>query len=210
MELLYLWINCSEHGIFKKQEVLISGKYNISFNQDENRINITENEEYYNIFENDIISNVTALVGTNGAGKTTLLNYIYNNDIMPKLDVDKLEYIENTIAEYEKSKTVQVFKNCEQLIVIHNLEVEIKAPDNVKVISMNQDTFIEMSEKKSYLNSVTKIYLTNGNYYDSNGYASENGEPSKIILSLESIRTFKSDFFKKVVRFPQGLIQDNL
>ncbi|UWG97447.1 hypothetical protein LPY66_01000 [Dehalobacter sp. DCM] len=212
MELLYLWINKSENGIFKSQEVLLSNKYNISicFDDDRYQVNITEGESYYNIFENEVIRNVSALVGSNGAGKTTLLKYIYRNDIMPKHNEDRLEYQKSVEAEYELDKTLQIFADSDKTIVIHNLEQEVVVPHGVEVIRMNNKKFQEMHENKSYLNSITKIYLTNGNYIDDNGYAAESGEPSRIVLSVGSIKSFSHDFYNKCVRFPQGLIGNNL
>lgn len=212
MELLYLWINKSENGIFKNQEVLLSNKYNISicFNDDKCQVNILEGESYYNIFENKVIKNVSALVGSNGAGKTTLLKYIYRNDIMPKHNEDRPEYKKSVEDDYELDKTLQIFTDSDKIVVIHNLEQEVVVPQGVEVIQMNNKKFQEMHENKSYLSSITKIYLTNGNYIDDNGYAAELGEPSRIVLSLGSIKSFSHDFYNKCVRFPQGLIDNNL
>jgi len=53
MELLYVWINYSEYGVFKNQEVLLCDEYNICFNLEERRIDIFKNEGYYNIFANN-------------------------------------------------------------------------------------------------------------------------------------------------------------
>ena len=75
---------------------------------------------------------------------------------------------------------------------------------------MTDDVFIEMTDQKSYLNSITKVYLTNGNYIDENGYFLTKGEPSKVVLSANSLRTFSRNFYEKSVDFPQGLIQDTL
>ncbi len=212
MELLYLWINETENGIFKNQEVLFTSKYDISicFNNDNCQVNISENQDYYNIFENKVIRNVSALVGSNGAGKTTLLKYIYRNDIMPKPNEDRPEYQKTAKKEYDIGKTLQIFKDLNKLIIIHNLELKIVAPQGTEVIQMNNNRFLDMHESKLYLNSITKIYLTNGNYIDDNGYAAESGEPNRIVLSLGSLRTFSYDFYNKCVHFPQGLIEDNL
>lgn len=212
MELLYLWINESENGIFKNQEVAFTSKYNISvcFNNNICQVDISENEQYFNIFENNVIKNCTALVGSNGAGKTTLLKYIYKNDIMPKYNEDRLEYQKVAEKEYKHDKTLQIFENSNKIIVIHNFEKKVVVPKGIEVIQMNRDKFVEMNENKSYLNSITKIYITNGNYIDENGYALESGEPDRIVLSLGSIRTFSNDFYNKCVCFPHGLIENNL
>lgn len=212
MELLYLWINESRNGIFKNQEIALTSKYDISicFNNDNCQVNISENEQYFNIFENKVIKNCSALVGSNGAGKTTLLKYIYTNDIMPKHNEDRLEYQKTAEKEYEIDKTLQIFEESNKLVVIHNLEQKVIVPHGIEVIQINNDRFIEMHEEKSYLSSITKIYLTNGNYMDENGYAAESGEPDRIVLSLGSIRTFSNDFYNKCVCFPHGLIKNNL
>jgi ethanolamine utilization protein EutP (predicted NTPase) len=215
VELLYLWINQSENGIFQNQEVQLSDKFYISscLEPDICTVTISKNQRYYNIYDNGVISNVSALVGSNGAGKTTLLNYIYGNDIMPKQKEDRPVYQEAIDNEYSKQKTIQVFEDVERLIIIHNLDqkvVTVVAPKNVEIIKMDNQTFTEMCGETPYLSSVTKIYLTNGNYSDNNGYGTESGQPNRIVLSLGSLRVFAHNFYNKTVNFPQGIINDTL
>lgn len=113
---------------------------------------------------------------------------------MPKHNEDRLEYQKTVEKEYEIDKTLQIFEESNKLVVIHNLEQKVIVPQGIEVIQINNDRFVEMHEEKSYLSSITKIYLTNGNYMDENGYSAESGEPDRIVLSLGSIRTFSNDF----------------
>lgn len=212
MELLYLWINESDNGILKKQEVQLSDKYriNVCFEHDVYTVMICKNEDYYNIFKNDVIRNVSALVGENGSGKTTLLNYIYKNNIMPKPIEERQEYQNVIEHDYLKNKTLQVFEDSKRLIIIHNFEETVKSKE-ANVIKMDHEMFRRMDSEKSYLNSITKIYLTNGNYTNNQGYSAQDGIPNEIALTLDSIKTFSHNFFEKSVKLSEGIsIKDNL
>lgn len=211
MELLYVYINETENGIFKKQGVHLTDEYtvNLDFNLNKCTVSVEKNEDYYNVFKNDVISNVSALVGTNGSGKTTLLNYIYMNDVMPKHKEDRLEYQASEELYYLEHKTLQVFKIYNELIIIHNFEEKVKC-EEANVIKITNETLTEMEEKNSHLYSLTKIYLTNGNYVEGSGYSSSYGAPNNINLSLNSIKTFASDFYEKSVEFSTGGIEYTL
>lgn len=81
MELLYLWIK-KYKGITEKG-FNFSSKYEFTFNYNNNvkpLLEIRPNPEYSeNFFENNLILNITALIGQNGSGKTTVLDFIRNN-----------------------------------------------------------------------------------------------------------------------------------
>ena len=209
MELIYLWINKSRNNIFEKQEINLTSKYNICYDAETSRITITNNKGYYNIFSNEVISNVTAVVGANGVGKTTLLNYIMNNDVMPLLKEEREEYAQANEENNKCEQVIQIFEKEGRVLVFHNLDKELVTDSEATIIKVNTSVFRQMMNEQIDLNSVTKIYLTNGNYYHNNGYSSEGGRASKIYLTNESIRGFCKGFYNNCVQFPQGIIMDN-
>ncbi len=212
IELLYVWINRTRNGIFRKQDICINDEYNIRFDIKSHKLEVIQNVNYYNLFKNDVIDNVSALVGENGAGKTTLLKYIFENDIMPKNKEKRKEYTDSSKINYEESKTIQIYKNNEQIIAIHNLEENITSEyKSIYIIQVNNDSYNKMFEKQLYLNEVTKIYLSNGIYNsDLRGWTSEGRVVSKIALIPQSMSLFGNHFYRKTVSFPETIIKDNL
>lgn len=104
MELIYLWINKSEHDIFIHQQVNLSPEYNISVDDPDCPHKITLNKSTnINIFKSSKIENISALIGSNGAGKTTLMSYISHSDVLKPRKPDS-GYERFTKEEYEGYK----------------------------------------------------------------------------------------------------------
>ncbi|MBZ9688283.1 AAA family ATPase [Clostridium estertheticum] len=217
MELIYLWINKTQNNFIEKSGVCFNKSYNILFDVEKRKLSIEYNNLYYNIFENDIISNVSAIVGKNGSGKTTLLNYIYNMEVMPNQKEEREEYLITKKQQEEIERTLQVFrfkvKDKWQLNVYHNFEYDIEVVQKGILISnVNNDEYdfgsFVQSEKELF--NITKVYLTNSSYYESNGYYLEYGKTSKVALNISTIGVLSKSFYRKLVGFPIGIIKDNL
>ena len=73
MELVYLWVE--EYKNIKNQGFRFSPRFECEY--DGENLTISENEDYVNIFPDNI--NITAIVGENGTGKSSLLKLIYKN-----------------------------------------------------------------------------------------------------------------------------------
>ena len=90
-ELIYLWINRDERGCFQQEGFNFSPHYRVSYNQDTKELIIKQLEQL-NVFQNDHIANVSAVIGENGTGKTTLLEYLTTFDDVPLSDEQRPEY----------------------------------------------------------------------------------------------------------------------
>ena len=84
MELVYLWVE--EYKNIEKQGFNFSPKFKCEYDEERNELTIDENKEHISIFPDNI--NITAIVGENGAGKSTLLisilGLLFNNGNEPK------------------------------------------------------------------------------------------------------------------------------
>lgn len=216
MELLYIWINKSKYDVFEDSQISLSEEFDIKLDKSEGtvKINIKKNEDYYNIFKSDVISNITALVGKNGSGKTTLLDFLYNKDISPENKVVNDDYKDLHKERYQQNKTLQVFKTEkfseeknvkeEVLKLVHNLDCEVKVDGETEVkceiIKMNDDIFRESFEEENNVESITKIYLTNSFYTQniSSGYGSGK-KINKAILSNSEVEILSYSFYEKLL-----------
>ena len=74
MDIIFLW--SSELNSVQNNGVILSGKYDVSFNLAKKSIAIKRNQEYVRNFWGKNIQDCFAIVGENGAGKTMLVNNI--------------------------------------------------------------------------------------------------------------------------------------
>lgn len=72
MELVYLWVE--NYKNIQKQGFNFSPRFKCDYNPDTKELTINENNNYINIFPDNI--NITAIVGENGSGKSSVLYHI--------------------------------------------------------------------------------------------------------------------------------------
>ena len=203
MELLYLWINRSDHDCIMQQEFNFSPLYQFKVDdlkhprslscEEKDKINL-----FNNIEDNSIINNITALVGSNGAGKTTLLSFIANNNCFSKFDSGP-SYKRHDANEYEHHKSIYVFIENGKLIVYHNLEEKLSYDfDNKlpKKIYWNKENKIEQ------IHNVRKqlvIYLSNSSFIPESllGY-SKSDKTYNVNLHQRSMYIVANNFYKSL------------
>ncbi len=96
MELVYLWVE--NYKNIHKQGFNFSPRFYCEYNEEENELTIKENENYIDIFPENI--NITAIVGKNGSGKSNLSECIafdhyttlHNRKAILFLYYDKVNY----------------------------------------------------------------------------------------------------------------------
>ncbi|MBV7271479.1 AAA family ATPase [Clostridium sp. PL3] len=218
MELIYLWINKTQNNFINKSEICFNKAYKITFDSKIKNLKIDVNDSIYNIFENNVISNVTAIVGKNGSGKTTLLNYIYDTDVIPKRSEEREEYIISHKQREEIDETLQIFRfkenNKWKIEIYHNFNdnIELTTKNDAVVINVNDKdyNFGEILQDRQGLFSITKVYLTNSSYYKNQGFSLEYGNTNKVSLNISTIDVLSKDFYRKIVGFPTEGIKDNI
>lgn len=201
MELLYLWINCSDHDCIKQQEFNFSPLYKFKVDDLKNPRNLSyEKKDTINLFKssenNGNINNITALVGSNGAGKTTLLSFIANNNCFSKFNPG-LGYERNDANEYEHHKSIYVFIENEKFIVYYNLEEELTCKDVLR-----KNVFWNKENKIEQFSNVRKqlvIYLSNASFVpESLLVYSRSDKTYNINLHQKSMYLVANSFYKAI------------
>ena len=208
MELLYLWINKSEHDCIKNQEFNFSPIHRFSVDDKNNPtyIKYEKDENEINFMNIGKISNITAIVGSNGAGKSTLLSFIANNQCF-----DKMKKGSNSEAyndwEYDHNKSIYVFKDNDKFIVYHNLKDKIKCDPII-----DEDNIIQNKNREDYskglwnLRSQMIIYLSNSYYVPKKLSDYSQGQSIyNVNLHLQSLMWIAKRFYNHLFNFNQSL-----
>ena len=97
MELVYLWVD--KYKNIEKQGFNFSPRFRCEYDEEKNELTINENKDYVSIFPKNI--NITAIVGENGSGKSNILKMLsiyselmhdlHNSNIM-SFSKEKLEH----------------------------------------------------------------------------------------------------------------------
>lgn len=103
MELIYLWIE--NYKNIEKQGFNFSPRFKCEYDEEKNELTINEDKDYVSIFPDNI--NITAIVGENGVGKSNLTKFFS--------EIQNLTHSDRTNQEYENYK--KIFKQLEYLIV---------------------------------------------------------------------------------------------
>lgn len=189
-----MWINQSRYLCLNCNEFSFSPEYQIKVDdvKKPTRISIKKIEKI-NVFKNDCINNVTAVVGSNGCGKTTLLEYIANRGCHNKFSSGE-ENSKFWEGEYNNQKSIYIFRNEKNVVVYHNLENEIKPIESnvdIEFIWNKDNSAISLDKFKSQLT----IYLSNVNYINEGLSTFSKGDSYNINLHPNCIKLMADKFY---------------
>jgi len=113
MELVYLWVE--EYKNIDHQGFNFSPRFKCEYDEEKNELTINENKEYVSIFPDNI--NITAIVGENGSGKSSVFEGLFsffgarvfvvffeNQFYIHKILSHEIKVINNTEKKYEIKK----------------------------------------------------------------------------------------------------------
>lgn len=153
-DIVYLWDSNIGWGN-DNQGVILSGKYVIEFNKENNNLYIQWNNDYIDGFWGENIHDCFAIVGDNGAGKTMLTNYIMEDiQTIKSPNLPSNEFI--IIAECQQRGDLLVF--CTKQFAEINLVADNRTNCNKIIVS---------NEPRSELDEFEIAYFHNAlNYKD--------------------------------------------
>ena len=205
-ELIYLWINQDGHGCFHQEGFNFSPRYRVSYNQDTKRM-IIEQLDQFNVFRNDHIANVSALIGENGTGKTTLLEYLTTFDDVPLADEQRPEYQPFRRNQNKFRSFIAVYLDHEN--------------DSRRIINITNDTIFcngesfepfsnaEYRAGHNVLEKISRIYLSNSSYSQIQG-TQTHGTISNISITDKALPAiFRAFYMEKYGRESSQMLIPN-
>lgn len=209
-ELVYLWINKDENGCFQQEGFNFSPKYVASYVPETNELKI-EKCDTINVFQNDKIANVTAIIGENGTGKTTLLEFLTRLSCTPLSKENRDEYRLWNKEQNERRTFIAIYKDSDN--------------NEFRVINITQNTIIFNNEttgskkmvepyssdhfnQENYVGHISHIYLSNATY-DSrrNQNSQDSGTVNYITITDTTLSTISNSFYHEKYGFPVNLLR---
>lgn len=162
-ELIFLWIN--DYGCLKKAGFNFSPNFRVSFNEAHQELTICRTKDI-NIFQDENILNVTAVIGENGSGKTTLLQFLNSLHATPLEHTNDEAYVKYIKEHNDHGAFVALYFINGEATVLNKTNHSIFFQEK-EIPPISQKDFIE----RDPLRNTTHIYFTNSEYAnDSNMY----------------------------------------
>ncbi|WP_066156851.1 AAA family ATPase [Aliarcobacter cryaerophilus] len=169
MELVYLWVD--KYKNIDKQGFDFSPRFRCEYDEEKNELTINENKDYISIFPDNI--NITAIVGENGSGKSSIIE-----EILSQNSGHIIVYKDGNEFYVTTSKKIK-----------HNYQTGRKLIISKKVIYLNSDILksANIINTKSMMNSCSH----KSNLYITDCISGSNSE----ILNLNK---FHQNIYKKI------------
>lgn len=206
MELLYVWINESKNGIIKQQGVNFSPEYNFIVEKQNSDWVLLEDrswESKKSIFKNNVIENVSAIVGRNGTGKTTLLDYLSGlNCMIPHKAAYSKGYEAMQERDIREALCIYVFRENNELCIYHNFESGFDNKTGYEEKNMsNENLYREVLLEDTDFKDVFRIYITNSSFggIQKDGI-SRHDKLDEVALTPKGISTIAKSYFNTLLK----------
>ncbi|MFW3426233.1 AAA family ATPase [Aliarcobacter butzleri] len=188
MELVYLWVKNYKNIV--EQGFNFSPRFRCEYDEEKNELTINENKDYVSIFPDNI--NVTAIVGENGSGKSSVIEEIIHNINIYDKEEDRRRSI--FIQCYFSKKINKIFIDYVDILKNKNIQI-ISNINYEEVINENNNYFLKSSFFYHYKNDLE--YPIEDNKYgiytkDVIIFTEPNKQNNKINLKIEDEKTIKN------------------
>lgn len=204
-ELVYLWINKDENGCFQQEGFNFSPQYVTSYVPETKELKI-EKCDTINVFKNDKIANVTAIIGENGTGKTTLLEFITCLSCTPLTKENRDEYHLWNEEQNEKRTFIAIYMESDNNefrvinITQNNIIFNNKITGSKEMV---EPYSIDHFKQENYVGHISHIYLSNGTYGSMrNQNSQDSGTVNYITITDTTLSTISHSFYREKYGFP--------
>lgn len=205
MELVFFYVNQSSSKFIEKVGFNFSANYNFYVDYIDGKYILKQKTckktlppDFFD--DQKCITNITAIVGENGAGKTTLLNMLSNQHVSVKKKHPNPAYDDYFTEKYEEDKVLSIYIENDKLICYHNIDNFVNQTE-VKEYYLQQGSakLAEIMRNNQSFNNISKICISNS-MYSLEGGVSTDKSISQITLNVNSLKTLKNIFYKKICK----------
>ena len=209
MELVYLWVE--DYKNIYKQGFNFSPRFRCEYDEEKNELTINENKDYISIFPDNI--NITAIVGENGSGKSSIIE-----DVLSQTSNHIIMYIDENQFYISSRKEIECKVKYIKSKLINRISLSSDVIKTANVIDFRSFCDIGTSNSNLYIKDCLQgknfeilnlgklqqnIYKKIFQIFKEKINLKFNFTPTRVILSFkdENIKEFSEDkkiFFKKL------------
>lgn len=197
MELVYLWVE--EYKNIHKQGFNFSPRFRCEYDEEKNELTINENKDYVSIFPDNM--NITAIVGENGSGKSSILEILQKIFIFNPITLEDIKDL-NYLLVINTNLNLNVFSNISNINYLSERKIDTKQRDDLvfeEIDFLFYDASLPYNEFNKYnVASANFIYEQDFNVLKEHHFIDLNiFKISEKLLYLKN-KKIEFDFFKPI------------